>query len=92
MPGQVTLTAASEHTPPQPTHAPSEREERRIIHGHAVVPHVSRDHRTHVRAEFREGPVHDSGPAINIPKHGKYRSVFSVKVFLQACSGRQKVT
>ena len=33
------------------------REERRIIHRDTVVLHVPGDHRTHIRAEFREGLV-----------------------------------
>src|SRR5712691_10341682 len=58
MPRHMPLTAASEHTPPQATDRPGEREERRIVHGHAVVVHVPGDHRAHIRTEFREGLVH----------------------------------
>ena len=37
MPRHVALTAAGEHTPPQATHGPGKREERRVVHGDAVI-------------------------------------------------------
>ena len=51
-PGQTSLAAAGEYSPPQATHRPSKREERRIVHGHAVVLDVAPDHRADIRAEF----------------------------------------
>ena len=60
MPRQISLTAASEHTPPQTTDRPGEREERRVVHRHAVILDVTADDRAHIRAEFRERLVHPS--------------------------------
>ena len=58
MPRQMALAAASEHTPPEATHRSGKREERRVVHRHAVVLDVTPDDRAHIRAEFREGLVH----------------------------------
>ena len=58
MPREMSLTAAGEHTPPQATHGPGKREERRIVHRHAVIANVTYHDRTHIRAEFRERLVH----------------------------------
>ena len=60
LPRDVALAAAAKRLPPQPGHAPSKREERRRVHGHAVVPDVAQKNGTHIHADFRNGLVHAS--------------------------------
>src|SRR5579864_3388695 len=47
------LTAARQRAIPEPAHVKPEPMERRLVHGHAVVPDVSTDHRAQPRAYRR---------------------------------------
>ena len=54
------LTPSRQRTMPEPADLEPKSVERRLVHGHAVVPDVSTDHRAQPRAYYRKGVVHAS--------------------------------
>src|ERR1700732_4839098 len=52
------LTAPRQRAMPEPSHLESKKSQRRSVHGHAVIPVVSTDHRLQPLALFGDGFVH----------------------------------
>ena len=54
------LATPRQRTMPEPSHSESKKSQRRVVHGHSVIPEVSTHHRLQPLALFGDGFVHPS--------------------------------
>src|SRR6267378_3980134 len=54
------LAAPRQRAMPEPSHLESKKRQRRVVHGHAVIPDVSTHHRLQPLAQFGDGFMHAS--------------------------------